>query len=111
MLGVIADPDDQGAMKIKTVRNDSPAEDDGRKQGDVIVSVGNQSITRETFVPTIARYKPNDRVTFTIKRDRNTIKKTITLGQPVSYTYRIEEMPDASPEMRARRAAWLNGGK
>jgi len=110
-VGVISDNDEQTAMKIGTVRNDSPAEDAGLEQGDTIISVGNQNVTRETFVPIIARYKPNDRVTLTIKRDRNTIKKTLTLGQPTSYTYRIEETPDATPEMRRLREAWLNGGK
>jgi predicted metalloprotease with PDZ domain len=108
-VGVTSDTDEPTGMKIRTVRNNSPAEDAGLEQGDIIVSVGNQSVTRETFVPVITRYKPNDRVTLTIKRDRNTIKKTITLGQPERYTYRIEELKDATPEMRARRAAWLSG--
>ena len=108
-VGVTSDFDEQTAMRVKTVRNDSPAEDAGLEQGDVIVSVGSTNVTRDTFAPLIARYKPDDRVTFTIKRDRNTLKKTITLGQPASYTFRIEELRDATPEMRARRAAWLNG--
>jgi predicted metalloprotease with PDZ domain len=110
-VGITSDFDEQTAMRVKTVRNDSPAEEAGLEQGDVIVSVGNSSVTRDTFAPVIARYKPNDRVTLTIRRDRNTLRKAIKLGPPASYTYRIEELKEVTPEMRARRAVWLNGGR
>ena len=108
-VGVNSDFEEPRAMKISSVREHSPAEEAGLKQGDIILAVGDRTVTRDTFAPVITSYKPNDRVTLTIKRDRSTIKKTITLGQPSSYTYRIEELRDATSEMRALRAAWLNG--
>lgn len=108
-VGVTADFEEPTGMKIGNVRNNSPAEDAGLEKGDIIISVGDTKVTRETFIPTIIRYKPQARVPLTIKRDRNTIKLTITLGEPDSYTYHLEEIKDASPEMRALRAAWMNG--
>jgi predicted metalloprotease with PDZ domain len=108
-VGVTSDFEEPISMKIGSVRNDSPAEDAGLKKGDIIISVGDTKVTRETFVPIIIRYKPNTRVPLTIKRDRNTIKLTITLGKPDNYSYHLEEIKDASPEMRALRAAWMNG--
>jgi predicted metalloprotease with PDZ domain len=108
-VGVTSDFEEPISMKIGSVRNDSPAEDAGLKKGDIIISVGDTKVTRETFVPIIIRYKPNTRVPLTINRDRNTIKLTITLGKPDNYSYHLEEIKDASPEMRALRAAWMNG--
>jgi predicted metalloprotease with PDZ domain len=108
-VGVTTDLEEPTSMKIGNVRNNSPAEDAGLKKGDIIISVGDTKVTRETFIPAIIRYKPQTRVPLTIKRDRDTIKLIITLGEPDSYTYHLEEIKDASPEMRALRAAWLNG--
>jgi predicted metalloprotease with PDZ domain len=108
-VGVTSDFEEPTSMKIGNVRNNSPAEDAGLKKGDIIISVGDTKVTRETFVSTIIRYKPQARVPLTIKRDRSTIKLTITLGEPDSYSYHLEEIKDASPEMRALRAAWMNG--
>ncbi|MDQ3819192.1 MAG: PDZ domain-containing protein [Acidobacteriota bacterium] len=107
-VGINSDFDEPRAMKVGSVREHSPAEEAGLEQGDIILAVGNRTVTRDTFVPAITSYKPNDRVTLTIKRNRSTIRKTIKLGEP-SYTYRIEELKDATPEMRALRAAWLSG--
>ena len=107
-VGLAADNDEQTRMKVGVVRSNSPAEDAGLKSGDIILTVGNTRVTRETFVQTITRYKPNMSVPLTVKRDRDTLKLTLNLGAPASYSYRIEEMTDATPEMRAMRAAWLN---
>ena len=83
------------------VRNNSPAEDAGLQAGDVIVS----------FAPKdpLARLKAGDSVPVTIKRDRNTIKTNIVVGEPELFDYRIEEKPDATAEQKALRAAWLHG--
>ncbi|MDT4954923.1 MAG: hypothetical protein QOJ02_3061 [Acidobacteriota bacterium] len=108
-VGVTTDSEESTSMKIRTVRRGSPAEDAGLKHGDIIISVGNTKVTRETFGPTIIRYKPQTRVPLIIKRDRDTIKVILTLGEPNAYSYHIEEIKDASPEQRALRAAWMNG--
>jgi predicted metalloprotease with PDZ domain len=108
-LGVVSDTDDTNNFKIKTVGSDTPAEAAGLKQGDIILSVGDTKVTPENFAATINRYKPHDRVPFIIKRDRSTIRIVITLGERGSTNYRLEELRDATPEMRALRVAWLNG--
>jgi predicted metalloprotease with PDZ domain len=55
------------------------------------------------------RYKPNQPIPITVRRDRRTINATVTLSQPDHYDYRVEEKSDASPETRALRAAWMKG--
>lgn len=96
-------------MRIVGVRNGSAAEDAGLKQGDVLLSIGSKNVTRETWAKELNRYKQNQQVAITIRRDRNTIKASLTLGEPDHYDYRVEEITDASPETRALRAAWMNG--
>jgi predicted metalloprotease with PDZ domain len=97
------------SMQIMGVRNGSAAEDAGLKQGDVLLSIGNKKVTGETWLETLNSYKPNQPVPLTIRRDRRTINANVTLGQPDHYDYRVEERPDASPETRALRAAWMKG--
>jgi predicted metalloprotease with PDZ domain len=108
-VGITSDFDESASMKIKTVRRASPAEDAGLKQGDIIMAVGNTKVTRETFLPTIIRYKPQTRLPLTIKRDRDTIKVIITLGEPNTDSYHIEELKDPTPQQRSLRAAWMSG--
>jgi predicted metalloprotease with PDZ domain len=97
------------SMRIVGVRNNSAAEDAGLKQGDVLLTIGNKEVMSDTWAKELNRYKQNDKVAVTVRRDRNIIKATLTLGEPDFYDYHVEEMNDASTETRALRAAWLNG--
>lgn len=96
-------------VKIHAIRNNSAAESAGLEQDDIIVSIGGKTVTRETWMATLNGSKQGDRVPITVRRDRKTIQTNLTLGEPDRYTYRIEERKDATPEMRALRAAWLKG--
>jgi predicted metalloprotease with PDZ domain len=96
-------------MKITGVRNGSAAEDAGLQQGDVLLSIGDKKVDGETWADVLNRYKQNARVPIAVRRDRQTIKATVTLGQPEQYDYDVEERPDASNETRALRDAWMNG--
>jgi predicted metalloprotease with PDZ domain len=94
---------------IENVRNNSPAENAGLQSDDRIVSLGGRKVTEDSWQRTLARFKPGDSVPVTVKRDRQTIKTNIVLGQPEEFDYRIEEKADATEEQKALRAAWLNG--
>jgi predicted metalloprotease with PDZ domain len=107
-IGISAEADDaSGRLKIGGVRPDSPAEEAGLADGDIIVSFGGLTLTSANWLKTLSRYKPGDRVEVAVQRDRNTIKTSITLGQPEVFNYRIEEIKNAAPEAKALRAAWL----
>ena len=97
------------SMRITNVHNGSAAEDAGLKQGDVLLSIGDKKVTGDNWTEVLNRYKPNQPVAITVRRDRRTINTTITLGEPDLYDYRVEEKPDATPETRALRAAWMKG--
>ena len=94
---------------IENVRNNSPAEDAGLQNNDQIVSLGGQSVTKDSWLKTLARYKTGESVPIVVRRDRRTIKTNIVLGQPERFDYKIEEKPDATAEQKALRTAWLSG--
>jgi predicted metalloprotease with PDZ domain len=96
-------------MKIVSVRNGSAAETAGLKQDDVLLTIGNRKVTNKTWERILNRYRPNQQVPITVRRDRHIIRTSLTLDAPHNYDYRVEEIPDAPPEVRARRVAWLNG--
>lgn len=94
---------------IMNVRNGSPAEDAGLEANDEVVSLGGKTVTKDSWMKTLARYKPGDSVPVTVRRDRRTIKANLVLGQPERFEYKIEEKPDATAEEKALRVAWLSG--
>jgi predicted metalloprotease with PDZ domain len=97
-----------GPAFIENVRNNSPAEDAGLQAGDRIESLAGKEV-RKDWLKTLARFKTGDSVPITVKRDRQTIKTNIVLGQPERFDYRIEEKTDATVEQKALRATWLKG--
>lgn len=97
------------AAIIENVRNNSPAEDAGLQANDQIVSLAGKDVTNDSWLKTLARFKPGDSVPVTVKRDRRTIKTNIVLGQPERFDYSIEEKPGATADEKALRAKWLSG--
>jgi len=108
-VGITGDENEPTVFKITQVRPDSPASQAGLEVGDIITSFGGTKLSPANFLKTLGRYKPGDRVNLTVQRGQRTIPITITLAAPQILNYRIEEMPNASAEAKALRAAWLNG--
>ena len=96
------------AAFIENVRNNSPAEDAGLQAGDQILSLAGKDVTKD-WLKTLARFKTGDSVPITVKRDRQTIKTNIVLGQPERFDYTIQEKADATAEQKALRTKWLTG--
>jgi len=94
---------------IENVRNNSPAEDAGLQSHDALVSLAGKSVTKDSWLKTLAQYKSGESVPVVVRRDRRTIKTQIVLGQPERFDYRIEEKTDATAEQKALRTAWLSG--
>ena len=105
--GITLDDDSPDRVKIKSVRNNSPAETAGLQQDDEILSLGDKTVSFAKWLRMLNQHKKGDRIPVKVRRDRKTIETTITLGDADRYDYRIEEIKDATPEMRVLRAAWL----
>ena len=99
---------EEGTAIIENVRNGSPAEEAGLQADDEIVSLAGREVTKQ-WLKTLARYKSGDSVPITVKRDRRTIKTNLVLREPERFDYRIEDKPDATPEQKTLRTAWLRG--
>lgn len=107
--GISIDFEEGESVIIGSVRHNSPAEDAGLSQGDALISIGGEKVTRENWRTLLNRYKQGQRVPVTARRDRRTIQTFITQGQPDRINYRIEEQSNATPQMRALRTSWLQG--
>lgn len=107
--GIVIDRDDRQSLRLGALRTDSPAERGGLQEGDVLVSIGGTNVSRENWLSVLNRYKQGDRVPVTVRRFRRTMDLNFVLGEPDSFDYRIEEAANASSQMRALRAAWLEG--
>jgi predicted metalloprotease with PDZ domain len=107
--GISIDWNEGESVSIGSVRHNSPAEDAGLSQGDALLSIGGEKVTRDSWRTVLNRYKQGQRVPVTARRDRRTIQTFITIGPPDRVDYRIEGRADATPQMRAMRQAWLQG--
>ncbi len=108
-VGISADENDLNNFKVMGVRPGSPAADAGLEVGDTINTFGGTKLKTGNLLKVVGRYKPGDRVALTVQRGARTIPITIIMGPPQLMDYRFEEMPNASAEAKALRAAWLNG--
>jgi len=105
--GIVVDRDDRQSLRLGALQNDSPAERGGLQQGDVLLSIGGTSVSRENWMSVLNRYKQGDRISVTVRRFRRMVELSIELGAPDLFDYRIEEMPNASAQMKVLRAGWL----
>jgi predicted metalloprotease with PDZ domain len=99
------------SLTIASVSHNSPAEDAGLQEGDEIILLGRKKISGATWLVSLSRYKQGDRIPITVKRDRQTIRTTLVIGEPERFEYRIEDRQDATPQQKALREAWLNGAR
>jgi 2-alkenal reductase len=74
-------PAQWGAYIVKVVAN-SPANDAGLKQGDIITKIGNTAIDEtHSYVNTLFTFKPGDQITLTVLRDGRESQFQIRLGE------------------------------
>ena len=60
----------------------SPAASAGIKRGDIIVSIGDQSIDEQnSYMNVLFKYQPGDQVTIKVLRDSQEMSFDVTLGE------------------------------
>jgi len=79
LLGVMTEKTDEGA-KITDVTEESAAGKAGLKEGDIITKLGDEKIADgDDLYKAVGKYKPEDKVTITYKRDGKESTATATL--------------------------------
>ena len=110
-LTVVADDTQQQRARVSAVQKSSAADTAGLKVGDVLVSVGDNSVTAADWFATL-NAAGAARVTLVVLREGKNV--TLDLALPPAQertTYRVEEDKNATPEARALRDAWLRGSR
>ncbi|MEP7258265.1 MAG: PDZ domain-containing protein [Flavitalea sp.] len=97
-LGVVTEKATVG-VKVKSVAENSAAEEAGLKEEDVIIKVNETTISEPAdLVKTIGRFKPGEKITITYKRNDKEKKAGAVLGRRNrTMTLRPPFSPDADP--------------
>jgi serine protease Do len=77
---------------------DSPADEAGLEQGDIITAVDGEAVTTPTeLVDVVSATEPGDTLTLTVERDGETleIESTVEMSQPESFIVPDEDSADA----------------
>jgi predicted metalloprotease with PDZ domain len=89
------------------VEEGSDAEKAGLVQGDTILSVNGKPLNSE-FEDVLATMRPGQRLTLRVAGRKGNRKIEFPLGGREEIDYRVADLDNATPEQRARRAAWLS---
>ena len=106
--GIVMDRAGAG-LRIGALPTDGPAARSGIQQGDQLVAIAGSLATRSNWQSVLERTRPGDRVKVQVERFGKTLDVELVLGEPANFSYRLEEMPNASAETVRIRRSWLSG--
>ncbi len=101
-LGVLSANNKDGAM-IGSVTKNSPAEKAGLQKGDVITKLGTSVIANaDDLAEAVGKYKPDDKVTITYKRDnkQSTVMVTLDKNKQPSFAWSGADNMMMAPYMK-----------
>ncbi len=98
-LGVSSNKAEGGGAEITEVTKESAAEKIGLKKGDIITKIDEINVESPgDLVKAIHKYKPEDKVVVTYKRDGKEQKATATLGKS-NFMWKSFNMPEINEDM------------
>ena len=97
---------DSGREVITQTRRGAPAYDAGLNVDDEILAIGSFRVRAGGLPVRLEQYSPGDSVSVLVARRDELKRIEITLGNEPVTTWELEPSPDASPEQKARLAAW-----
>ena len=104
-LGVQAQAANDGSgAQIAQLTSDGPAADAGLQAGDVIISLGGQTVEdASTLTSLVDEHKPGDSVEVKIKRGGEEKTLTVKLGERPTTTQTAQQQQTAAADPRLRR--------
>ncbi|MEW6732549.1 MAG: PDZ domain-containing protein [Acidobacteriota bacterium] len=101
----------QDPAVITNVLPDSPALAAGLDRGDILLAVDNLQVNAATLPEALMNYKPGDRVTVTVFRNRRLHQFEVTLASGGNTIYRVKRVDNPTPAQQRALASWLGGAK
>jgi predicted metalloprotease with PDZ domain len=95
-----------GRLVINSVQRGTPAYDQGLNVNDEIIAVDGYRVG-DDFAQFMGRKKAGDKAAFTVSRAGILQILEITLGSNPNISYRIERLPNATPQQQELLRKWL----
>lgn len=99
-----------GLLTVTEVRRGTPAFAAGVNAGDELLAIDGHRVPPNGLPARLAAFRPGQAVELLVARRERLLPLPLTLTAEPPCPWRLEPDPDATPEQRARRAAWLDGG-
>ena len=99
---------DYGTFEARSVDPDGNAARAGLKDGDILVQINGHAVT-DTTQKGLDQMIPGQKLQLKVRRGTQTLKIKFSPGTREETKYRIEEIPEATPEQLALRNGWLGG--
>ncbi len=98
---------DAGRLVITSVRRGTPGLDAGLNVDDEIIAIDDVRVRADGLSARLAQYKPGDKLAMTVARRDRLMRIDVTLGTDPGRPWRLEVLPNATPEQAARLTALL----
>jgi predicted metalloprotease with PDZ domain len=98
---------ENGRLMIENVPRGTPALEAGVNPGDEILAIDDYRVLADKLDERLQSYSPGQKVTLLIARRDELKRVSVTLGQEPAERWTLMIRPGATPEQRARLAAWL----
>ncbi len=95
-----------GKLLVTSVLRDSPAWKNGINVNDEIIAVNGFKIGND-LAAYLQMYRPNDKVKVTVARAGRLLDLDVTLANNPTVNYKLEKLPNQTPEQLAVYTKWL----
>jgi predicted metalloprotease with PDZ domain len=100
---------DNGRLVITSVRRGTPGIAAGLNVDDEILAIDDVRVRADGLNARLDQYKPGDKVSVTVARRDRLMKIDVTLGAEPGRAWRLEPLPNATPEQVAHLTALMDG--
>lgn len=100
-----------GRLMVTVVRRGTPAYEAGVNVGDEILAIGDHRVLAEGLENRLKSYRPGEKASLLVSRRDRLTRLPITFGEKPKPRWKLEPLPTATPEQKARLEAWLMGAE
>jgi predicted metalloprotease with PDZ domain len=96
-----------GRLLVKEVKRGTPAFDAGLNAEDEIVGLGDYRVTPDSWKDRLKAYRPGETVEILVARRDRLVRLPVKFAEKPKVRWKLAVDPAATPEQKARLAAWL----